>query len=278
MTATDLIPWISLVISIGVPVVVFVARNWLKARLEKGVQHNFDRKIEHLRAELRESEEKLKSRLRDRESEIATLRDTILAGSSARQTLVDKRRFDAVERIWTAVNDMARLKHISGMMALLKVEEVAKEIRDPRMKQVLAMLGAGAPAIDELKNVARDERPFVPELAWAYFSAYSSVLYGNYMLFKMLETGADEPTKFLKRDGNKDILKAALPHQSEWIDRVQPEAYHHLVDELQNNLLMELRKILEGVEVSVAEIEKARRILDAVMRAEPTANVSSPSH
>ncbi|GMO94526.1 hypothetical protein [Bradyrhizobium ottawaense] len=268
MKSADWLPWISLAINFATVLAIFIARNWLRARLEKGVQHGFDRKIEQMRAELRQSEERLKSGLRDRETEIASLRSTLLSGSAGRQAMLDKRRFEAVERIWTAVNDMAPLIMLSGMMAVMNVIEVEKEIRDPKMKQFLGIIGRSAPSDPtQLKNVARDEQPFVPELAWAYFSAYSSILYGNLMTFKALENGV-EPTKILKKDANKNILKAALPHQSQWIDQTEPQMYHFLLEELQGNLLKELRKILDGADASKAEIEKARQILDAVKRSE----------
>jgi hypothetical protein len=60
---------------------LFFSRQWLVARIEKGVQHGFDSRLEAIRAELRASEERLKSTLRDRENEIALLRNTVLAGS-----------------------------------------------------------------------------------------------------------------------------------------------------------------------------------------------------
>lgn len=268
MTFADWLPWISLVVSVASPLAIFVGRNWLKARIEKGVQHSFDKQIEVVRADFRQSEERLKSGLRDRETEIAALRSSVLSGNAGRQAMLDKRRFDAVERIWTAVNDLAQLKQISGMMAILNVEEIAKDIRDPRMKQVLGMIGIGAPDIKLLKNVARNEQPFVPELPWAYFRAYTSILYANLITFKMLESGVDEPTKYLKRDANKEILKAALPHQSQWIDQTEPQMYHYLLEEIEGNLLTELRKILEGADVSRAEIERAKQILEAVKRAD----------
>jgi hypothetical protein len=262
------LPWISLFFSLATPFVIFVGRNWLKARIEKGVQHHFDRGIETVRAEFRESEERLKSDLRNRETEIASLRNNVLTGNASRQAMLDKRRFEAVERIWTAVNDLARLKHISGMIAIMDVDEVAKDIRDPRMKGVLAMIGVAAPDMKELKNDARNEQPFVPELAWAYFRAYTSILYSNLVTYKILETGVDDPMKYLKKDGNKEILKAALPHQSQWIDQTEPQMYHFLLEELEGNLLAELRKILEGADVSKAEIERAKQILDAVTLAD----------
>ena len=103
MTAADWMPWVSLGVSVGTPVAFFVGRNWLKARIEKGVQHHFDRQIEGVRAEFRQNEERLKSDLRDRESEISALRNAVLDGSASRQSMLDKRRFKAAERIWTAV-------------------------------------------------------------------------------------------------------------------------------------------------------------------------------
>lgn len=264
MTFAGLLPWLSLFLSIGTPIAIFAGRNWIKARIEKGVQHRFDHRLEEIRAEFRASEERLKSNLRDRESEIATLRNTVLVGSAGRQSLLDKRRFESVERVWTAVNDMGRLKHLSSFMALLNIKEVSKRANDPKMQQFLAMMGSGAPDIGEIKNVARDERPFLPELAWAYFSAFQTILNGNLALFKVMQIGVDDPDKVLTRDGLKKILKATLPHQSQWIDSTEPERYHYLLDELEDKLLGELRKILDGVEADQAATERAKSILSTV--------------
>src|SRR5690348_12086054 len=107
---------VSIVLWVLASVGVFVARHWIVAQISKGVQHNFDRQIEELRAELRRNEERFKSDLRDKEGEIAALRNTVLSGSVSRQTLLDKRRFEAVEKVWTAVNDMAPLKGLAGFM------------------------------------------------------------------------------------------------------------------------------------------------------------------
>ena len=127
---------------------LFFSRQWLVARIEKGVQHGFDSRLEAIRAELRASEERLKSTLRDRENEIALLRNTVLAGSASRQPLLDKRRFEAVERVWTAVNNMA------GHFRLLS-EFMAKDVGDPRMKRVLSMFSP--PDMRSLKTL-RDMR------------------------------------------------------------------------------------------------------------------------
>jgi hypothetical protein len=162
---------LSLALTIGVPIVLFALRNFIVAWISKRVQYGFDTKIEELRTRLRTSEEQFKSDLREREAEITALRNNILSGSAGRQTLLDKRRFDAVEKIWTAVNDLAQLKGLSATMAIVNYDAVAKEAQNPKMQQFLAVIETTAPDPQKLKNIARDERPFVPEIAWAYFSA-----------------------------------------------------------------------------------------------------------
>jgi hypothetical protein len=107
--------WLNLALLLLAPMVLFASKNWITARITKGVQHNFDVKHEELRATLKASEEELKSDLREKEVEIGILRNTVLSGSASRQALLDKRRLEAVEKIWTAVNDSVQLKDLFSM-------------------------------------------------------------------------------------------------------------------------------------------------------------------
>jgi hypothetical protein len=89
----DLLSILSICISVGIPIAIFIARNWLVAWISNSVQHRFNVEIEKLRAELRKNEERFKSDLREKEAEISTLRNSVLSGSTSRQALLDKRRF-----------------------------------------------------------------------------------------------------------------------------------------------------------------------------------------
>lgn len=248
--------------------VIFIARNWLIARISKSVQHGFDVKIEDVRAELRRNEEKFKSDLRDKESEISILRNNVLSGRAGRQSLLDRRRFEAVERVWTAVNDMARYKALASMMAVLKFKEVAKRAKDPGMQQFLGVVESVAPKAKEFKNVARDEQPFLPELAWAYFSAYTTILISSFLRFQVLKIGLDDPDELMSNTSTQKILKAALPQFGEFIEKNQPETYYYLLDEIERSLLLELRKILEGKDADHATVARAKEIMDAVKQAD----------
>ena len=262
--------WISLAaifLWLLVPAVIFIFRHSIIAWISGGIQHHFNVKIEEVRTELRKSEADFNSLLRNREAEIAALRNSVLSGSFSRQALLDKRRFEAVEKVWTAVNDLALLKSLSASMAVLNIKAIVKEAADPKMQQFLSIIGAAAPDPKALKNVARDERPFLPELAWAYFSAYTTILYGGLARFSALKHGLD-PDKYLKNELAQTILKAALPHQSKFIDEQEPESYYHLLEEIESLLLIELRRVLEAKDADRADTTRAKEIMDAISKAD----------
>lgn len=267
MSATAWLSILSLITTFAAyPLAIFVGRHWVIARITKTVQYGFDAKLEKLRTDFRESEERLKSELRDKEAEISALRTTVLDGSKSRQALLAKRQLDAVERIWTAVNDYTQLKALAATMASLNFKAIAADIDNPKLKEFLTLIGATAPDVKAIKNIARDERPFVPELAWAYFSAYSSVLMSSFSRYSVLKIGLSNPEQFLRRDATQAILKAVLPHQAKFIDEHEPEVYYYLLDEIELCLLNELRKILEGKAADEAAARHAKEIM-AVIKA-----------
>lgn len=211
MRADIWLPILSICISLGVPLAIFVGKNWLVAWISNSVQHRFNMEIEELRTELRKNEEHFKSDLREKEAEISTLRNSVLSGSASRQALLDRRRFEAVEKVWTNVNDLSQLKAFAAQMGVLNYKALARRAREPSMQQVLETIGSVVPDIQQLKSVARDERPFLPESAWAYFTAYRTILFGIHGRFMFLRTGVENPEELLSKEVMQQILKAALP-------------------------------------------------------------------
>jgi hypothetical protein len=77
-----------------------------------------------------------------------------------------------------------------------------------------------------------------------------------------------QPERYLSADALKKILKATLPHCSDWIDKNEPERYYDLLEQIELRLLMELRKILEGKQADEADATRAKAIMEMVRRAE----------
>jgi hypothetical protein len=264
VTLFDWLSLISFAVSIGLPATGFIARNWIKARIEKGVQHRFDVKIEEVRADLRKSEETLKSELRDKEAEIATLRNSVLAGSASRQALLDKRRFEAIEKVWASVNEHgSKLSYISSVVATLKYNEFAQKANEPKMQQLYSVIGTpSVPEPSDMPLVAVSERPFIPASVWAYYTCYVHILTMNLAIFRSAREGITDPDRYFYFENLRSALKAALPHQAKFIDENEPARFHYLLDEIHSGLLAELQKALDGREADQSAVSKAREIID----------------
>ena len=79
--------WLSLISTVLSWILIgalLLGRRWFEAKIEKGVEHKFNEKLENFRADLR-----------NKEAEISALRDGVLSGRAQRQALLDKRRFEA---------------------------------------------------------------------------------------------------------------------------------------------------------------------------------------
>lgn len=249
----------------------------IATRLTKSVQHEFDNKLETIRADFRKSEELFRADLRAKETQIAVIRSGALAGLASRQAALDKRRLEAVDQLWLAVTALAPLKAASIWMGTVNFDVAAKEAaKNPRMREVFGMLAAPFDPTKIQSNDAAKARPFVSEIAWALFSAYQAIILFAVTQINILKIGLDKP-ELLTTDAVTKLVKVALPHYSDYIAKYGSAAYHLLLDELESGLLRELQKLLEGGESDKASVEQAVAILkesDRVMETiSQTANV-----
>lgn len=248
-------------------ILAYLARDLIKSSLAKGIQYKFDKEIEELRTILRQNEETFRSDLRAKELEIVALREGALGGLANRQALLDKRRLEAVERVWSAVVDLMAAKGVAATMSMVKFEVSAKEAaRNSQFREIFKIFGKSYDLENPPENVAKYEQPFVTPMAWALLSAFQAVILYAVVQAKVLEIGVEEAPEFFNDDGVKAVLKAALPHQSEYIDRYGTAGFYNLLDEIEKNLIAELRNMLEGADIDEASIEQSANIMKAVKK------------
>jgi hypothetical protein len=251
--------WISTLLNVILMGAFFVGKKWIESNVEKNVEHKFAKQLADLNSDLR-----LK------ESEIAALRDGVLSGRAQRQALMDKRRIEAVEHVWERVGKLAPFEMTSATMARINFDAAGRRTPyEPNLRKLFEMFSNRELFEKQFGNqqkAAFEEQPFLSPLAWAYFSAYQSVVLAAVLKARLLAEGVEEPGKLLKEDSMRDVMKAALPHQSKFIDENNPSSYHFLLEELKDRLLTELKKMLEGTDVDKAAIAQAKEITDAVKR------------
>ncbi|MHA1545065.1 MAG: hypothetical protein ACTSUY_01405, partial [Alphaproteobacteria bacterium] len=180
MTWADWIPALST--STLLAVLGFVVGTYYKARVESAIKSKFDLKLEELKSKLRSAEETIKAKILEKDEQIAALRGGALSEMANRHTALDKRRLDAIEMLWVAVVGYGQTKFLSRMLAPIKMEyaidAAAKQDEDGKKIRDFADVLWNISGIDKFKPIEPPdrERPFLPPIIWALFSAYRRVL------------------------------------------------------------------------------------------------------
>lgn len=212
---SEWIPAISTTALFGLALWLF--RAVITTRLAKSVQHEFDNKLETIRADFRKSEELLCADLRSKEAQIAVIRGGAIAGLTSRQAALDKRRLEAVDQLWAAVTALAPLKVASIWMGTLKFDVAAREAaKNPRMREAFGVLAAPFDLTKIQMNDAAKARPFVSQIAWALFSAYQAIILFAVAQINILKIGLDKP-ELLTPESVTNLVKVALPHYTDYI-------------------------------------------------------------
>src|SRR5262249_38303776 len=172
---------------------------------------------------------------------------------------------------WAAFTTLTPFTIVSKMMGSINFDAAAREVHQHPNTQQFFRVISGGDQTDNLAKMAqhsgRSQQPFVSPLAWAYFSAYQTVVVGAYIGERLLESGGKDPNKIIPEEPIKNVLKTALPHYSQFIDEQPVGAYHLLLDDLEKHLIAELQKMIRGDEQDQASVEQAARIMEMVEKA-----------
>lgn len=240
---------------------LWLGRNLILTRLTKSVEHEFNTKLEVLRTQLRESEERLKADLRGKEAEIAALRGGAMTAMASRQMAVDKRRLEAVDQLWSAVTALGPAKYLSTFMSVIKFEAaVDRAERDPELRKFFEEIGGGFDQKSLDLGGAAKARPFLSPMAWAIYSALLATTLHAVMRWHVLKSGL-RGKDLIKDEAIGELIKVALPDSADFIETYGASGYHLLIEQLEYKLLKELQAMLAGAEADKANVEQAGEIL-----------------
>jgi len=242
----DWFPAFSTTSALGI--IIFLSKDLIATRLTSAVKHEYDGKLELLKADLSK-----------KEKEIEGLQQVGFSGLQQRQTVLFNKQVESVELLWAATCQLYLGKPLSEMMLSVKTEEVSKTIsQDANLQQLFKHISMHA-AIEKMNTVdPQPARPFISKLAWAYYSAYSSIIWHYVLQAKLFENGLND--NLLDVEKITRMISVALPHQDEFIKKFGVGASGHLLDELQDKILLELDSMLSGKVLDSLGLEKAAQI------------------
>lgn len=241
---------------LGLWSVLTIAGGWgLKAIIQQSVKADFDSKLEVLRADLRA-----------KDAQLDAIRSGALTAMRERHTDLDRRRLTASEKLWADVAGFGQLKFLAKIMRTIAVDrifaQIAKGGRDADAMVQFAEFLAKTGGVDELSKrpSVQSERPFISPLVWALHTALVSVLMQPVAQITMMRNRLDgkllsDPKPMI------DMVKAALPHQAENLDKFGPGFTLLLIDELEQALFTSLVDSLRGEETDQQGVRQASEIL-----------------
>ena len=210
----------------------------------------------------------LQSRIDQQEKRSDDLRALALGGFSKRREVVQLKKIDAAERLWGAVQVQSSALMLVEMSKSINFEKAAEQAeRDSKTRDFFSTVGSSfdyGAYIEKLKEVnPQSLRPYVSELGWAYYEAYSAIISFYTMRQKVLELGA--PAKILNDEKNlKSVILKAMPHQAALYDKFDPVYPWIFLEPLRESILVEVKKMISGEEESKADLQLANDILQSL--------------
>jgi hypothetical protein len=242
-------------------VVALGLRTWIKATIEKAVDAKFERELEGVRSDLRLKEAK-----------ITSLQSNVLGGKSARRAILDKRRLEALENLWSAALKLDQFQWAAKQVSILKLDELEKRaVHDPKVRQFLTIMGSDPADLKEKLGglgSAQKERLFVPTFAWKVFEAYQGVLVYCYARLSAIATGLGDTEKLLSHEKMIEAIKEVMPHLSAFLDQFGVTGAANVVDPLRELLLQTIVASFdaeEGDEKNLSELVRMFQKLDQTM-------------
>lgn len=241
--------WVPAISSTSVlAVVIYLSRNLIITRLTNAVKHEYDSKLELLKSEIASKDKKIES-----------LRNLGLVSFQQRKSLLFEKQLSAVELLWDSTCQLGIGLSVSKMMLNVDTESVHEAIEHDQKLQHFFSIVSTTCDIEKLSRInPNPSRPFVSKLAWAYYSAYSSIIWHYVIQAKLFENGLG--MNLLDEEKITQLVSIALPHRHQFIERFGVNEFGHLLDELQEKILSEIDSMLNGDSIDHDSLHKAAAI------------------
>jgi hypothetical protein len=286
--------WIGFVSSTaGIGAVTWLAKTVIVTRLTKSVQHEFDRKIEGIKGDIRKSEEVakadlrrseevakadlrkreeeakagfqrdlevLKVDLREKETRISSMQSTLLSTISTRRAAMDKARLEACTLLWTSAE---RLHGYRGMLQLMhgvgirELAEVAKRRTDTREWFKRMLSGFTFESFGEIKT--QSARLYVSDKAWALYSTMQMMIAVAFVWQVIVEHGQDPD--LMQISEFRRSMQELLPQHATEIASGKHDLNPAYWDQLAENLLVELRFVLDGKSIDSQDMTHSAELI-----------------
>lgn len=241
---------------------LWLGRSLITARLTRSVQHEFNEKLEKVKSEFRAAERTLEASLAQRSAELESLRGGALSGITQRRALLDKRRLDAIDQLWSTLIHNQSARTLAMTMSVMNLENMAEQVgKDDRVRDFIKVSGGGFDPSKLDYVPASLARPYVSDMAWALFSAMHAIT-GYYMAHWVALSHGIDSRKMVANDAVHKLILAVAPEYKEYLAAHGLSASYNLLERFDTLLLAELKRMATDSQQDKDSVEQAAQILE----------------
>lgn len=254
---------------------VFLARNWISERIQQSIKHEYDQKLAHLNAQLRNESDKnallLKSSI---EHEAERLRFATASVSQTQRAAID-RRLTALETLWEGVlATRGNIPVIMGFIDILTIDEYSSMKDDSQFKAMIGEVSQEKLAAMYMDNVGSRERvrPYVGEYTWALVSTYQSIILRTAFLVQMGQEDSKKLNWHLDSGINQLLRSALIEEEMKEFEATRIGKVGWIQRKFESKILAAMQIVISGEQFGDEALRQAQRMEQKVQELKATGN------
>jgi hypothetical protein len=245
---------------------MWLFKEWLSTRLKTSIQHEYDRKLETFKTELKTQQELAILNIKTAVAREAAFHSAAHASFAEGQKASMERKLNAVDRLWGSVLQLrGGLPPVLTFMDVMTVDEYRGAKDHPTFRALTTDLTPEKLATLTVKSI-EEARPFVGEYMWAVFFSYQAIFLRILFLLHLGRTDA-EKIEWHKDTGTRGLIQAVLlPNELKAFDQLQFGKVSWLQQRLEAKILAAAQKVISGEAFGAESLEQAMLIQQGISR------------
>ena len=243
-----------------VSLAIWFSKEWISTRLKSSIQHEYDQKLESIKAKLKEQNEvalvELQAAIERHNNLLTAAHSSFAEGQKAAM----ERKLQAIDTLWERVLQLReRLPPLLGFIDFLTVDDYKKNKDHPMFIDLSERW-----SVEKISTLVDSQtervRPYVGEYTWAVFFSYQAVMLRIVFLLHAGHTDT-EKLEWHKDTGTRQLLQAVLSTtELEEFDDTAFGKILWLQRRLESKILGAARQIISGKEFGAVALEQAKLI------------------
>lgn len=256
--------------------ILLIVKEWLSTRLKGSIQHEYDKKLESFKTELRKQQELDVLAIKTAVAREAAFHAAAHGSFAEGQKAAMERKLSSVDRLWTSVLQLrGALPKILTFIDVLTVDEYKGAKDDPTFR-ALADDPTTQNFVALVPKGVEEARPYVGEYLWAVFYSYETIFLRIVVLLQLGRTDA-EKIEWHKDKGTRSLVEAILSEQElQVFDQTRFGKVRWLQRNLEAKILSSAQKLISGEVFGAESLEQAALIHQKIAQLESQQRRSQP--